>query len=162
MKEKINKRPFLMCWLTFIVCGATRVIEYYIIKTDQTVVAENIIHKILGIGILLIALNILNLKPKDIGFTKTHISGIGKGFLLGLLCFAVSYSIEIGILSLQGKRPHLDFYATGFSLNGGEIKRTALSFILLCIFFQCHQCNNGRRFVQRTVSETHRTGLWLL
>lgn len=135
MKEEMHKHPYLMCWVIFAICGVTRIIEYYFIRTDETVVAENLIHKILGIGILLIALNILNLKPKDIGFIKTDISGMGKGILLGLLCFAVSYFLEMSILFLQGKRPHLDFYATGFSLNGGEIKRTALGFILLCVFF---------------------------
>ena len=134
MKEKLKKHPYLMCWLIFAICGASRIVEYYLIRTDETVVAENFVHKLLGIGILLAALRMLNLKPKDIGFVKTDISGIGKGTMLGLICFSVSYSIEMGILLFQGKRPYLNFYATGFSLNGGEIKRTAVGFILLCIF----------------------------
>lgn len=135
MKEKMLKYPYLMCWSIFAICGATRIIEYYVIRTDETVIAENFVHKIIGIGILLIALYILDLKPKDIGFVKTEIYGIGKGILLGLICFAVSYLLEMSILFFQGKRPHLDFYAAGFSLDGGEIKRTALGFILLCVFF---------------------------
>lgn len=135
MKEKTNNRYYLICCIIFAICALARTIEYYLFRTDQTVVAENFVHKIFGIGVLLIVLNILKLKPKDIGFNKTGISGIGIGILLGLLCFTVSYSLETGILFFQGQRPYLDFYATGFSLNGGEIKRTALGFILLCIFF---------------------------
>lgn len=135
MKEKMYKSPYLTCWFIFVICGVFRIIEYYLIRTDETVVAENFVHKLLGIGILLIVLKMLNLKPKDIGFVKSNISGIGKGLLLGLCCFAVSFSLEIGILILQGKEPFFDFYASGFSLNGGEIKRTALGFILLCVFF---------------------------
>ena len=135
MKEKMNKHPYLTCWLIFAVCGATRIIEYYLIRTDKTVVAENFVHKLFGIGILLMVLKMLDLKPKDIGFVKSGISDIGKGLLLGLCCFAISYLLEMGILFLNGKKPSLDFYATGFSLNSGEIKRTALGFILLCVFF---------------------------
>ena len=135
MKNKINKHPYLMCCLIFVICAATRIIEYYLIRTDKTVVAENFIHKLLGIVILMIALNMLDMKPKDIGFVMTDIIGIGKGIFLSLCCFAVSYSFEMGILLLQKKRPYLDFYATGFSLNDGDIKRTASGFILLCIIF---------------------------
>ena len=135
MKEKMNKHPYLTCWLIFAICGAARTIEYYLIRTDKTVVAENFVHKLFGIGILLIVLKMLDLKPKDIGFVKFDISSMGKGLLLGLCCFAVSYSLEMGILLLQGKGPSFEFYATGFSLSGGEVKRTALGFILLCVFF---------------------------
>ena len=135
MKEKMNKHPYLTCWLIFAICGAIRIIEYFFIRTDQTVVAENFIHKLLGIGILLTVLKMLDLKLKDIGLIKSDINRIWKGFLLGLCCFAVSYSLEMGVLFLQGKTPSLNFYASGFSFNGGEIKRTALGFILLCVFF---------------------------
>lgn len=135
MKEKLHKHPYLVCWCIFVICVTTRIIEYFIIRTDETIVTENFLHKLFGIGLLIIVLKILNLKPKDVGFVKSDIRCIGKGFLLSLFCFAISYFLEMSILYFQGKEPHLDFYATGFSLNGVEIKRTALGFILLCIFF---------------------------
>lgn len=135
MKEKMNKHPYLMCWFIFAICGATRIIDYYLIRTDKTIVAENFVHKLLGIGILLIVLKLMDLRLNDIGFVKSNINDIGKGLLLGLCCFAVSYSLEMTILFLQEKEPFFEFYATGFSLNDGEIKRTAIGFILLCVFF---------------------------
>lgn len=135
MKVKMINHPYLMCWFIFVICGATRIIEYYLIRTDKTIIAENFVHKLLGIGILLIVLKMLDLRPKDIGFVRSNIKDMGKGLLLGVCCFAVSYSLEMGILLLQGKEPFFEFYATGFSLSGGEIKRTALGFILLCVFF---------------------------
>ena len=46
--------------IIFAICGATRIIENYFIRTDKTVVAENFVHKLLGIGILLIVLKMLN------------------------------------------------------------------------------------------------------
>ena len=135
MKEKLHKHPYLVCWCIFVICVTTRIVEYFLIRTDETIVAENFLHKLFGIGLLIIVLKILDLKPKDVGFVRSDIRGIGKGLLLGLFCFAISYFLEMSILYFQGKEPHLDFYATGFSLNGGEIKRTALGFILLCILF---------------------------
>ena len=104
-KEKMNKHPYQTCWLIFAVCGATRIIEYYLIRTDKMVVAENFVHKLFGIGILLMVLKMLDLKPKDIGFVKSDISGTGKGLLLGLCCFTISYLLEMGILFLNGKEP---------------------------------------------------------
>ena len=83
----------------------------------------------------MVVLKILSMTPKDIGFTKSGIGNIGKGLLLGLCCFGVSYAIEMGILAAQGKLPTLEFYATGFSLDGGESKQTGIMFILLCVLF---------------------------
>lgn len=76
MKEKMTKHPYLTCFLIFVICGAIRIIEYYFIRTDQTVIAENFIHKLLGIGILLTVLKMLGLKPKEIGFIKSDIKHI--------------------------------------------------------------------------------------
>lgn len=135
MEEKIYKHPYSACWLIFVICAAARIIEYFLFRTDETIIAENFLHKLFGIGILITLIKILDLKPKDIGFVKTDISSIGKGILLGIGCFAVAYLLEMSILLFQGKEPYLDFYATGFSLNGGEIIRNDLVFILLCVFF---------------------------
>ena len=135
MKEKMNRYPYLTCWLIFAICVASRIIEYYFIRTDETVFAENFLHKLFGIAVLLIVLALLKMSLKDIGFVKSDIINVGKGLLLGLCCFAVSYSLEMGILLWQGNKPSLNFYATGFSLSGGEIRRTAAGFILLCVLF---------------------------
>jgi len=134
MKEIIYKHPYSACWLIFVMCAAARITEYYLIRTDETIVAENVLHKLFGIGILIALIKILDLKPKDIGFVQADISSIGKGILLGICCFAAAYLLEMSILFFQGKEPYLDFYPTGFSLNAGEIKRNGLVLILLCIF----------------------------
>ena len=47
----------------------------------------------------------INLTWGDIGFQKNGFaSGILKGLLLGSVCFAVSFGLELAILSLQGNR----------------------------------------------------------
>ena len=133
--RSLKAYPHTVCLMIFIICAMARIVEYYLIRTDETVIAENFLHKLFGLGVLMVVLKILSMTPKDIGFTKSGIGNIGKGLLLGLCCFGVSYAIEMGILAAQGKFPTLEFYATGFSLEGGERKQTGIMFILLCVLF---------------------------
>ena len=133
--RSLKAYPHTVCLMIFIICAMARIVEYYLIRTDETVIAENFLHKLFGLVVLIVVLKILSMTPKDIGFTKSGIGNIGKGLLLGLCCFGVSYAIEMGILAAQGKFPTLEFYATGFSLEGGESKQTGIMFILLCVLF---------------------------
>ena len=133
--RSLKAYPHTVCFMIFIICAMARIVEYYLIRTDETVIAENFLHKLFGLVVLMVVLKILSMTPKDIGFTKSGIGNIGKGLLLGLCCFGVSYAIEMGILAAQGKFPTLEFYATGFSLEGGESKQTGIMFILLCVLF---------------------------
>lgn len=133
--RNLKTYPYIICLMVFAVCAAARIMEYYLIRTDETVIAENFFHKLFGIGMLAVVLKLLSMTPNDIGFTKRGWDGIGKGLLLGLCCFAVSYAAEMAILAAQGESPSLAFYATGFSLNGGESRQTGLGFILLCVLF---------------------------
>ena len=133
--RSLKAYPHTVCFMIFIICAMARIVEYYLIRTDETVIAENFLHKLFGLVVLMVVLKILSMTPKDIGFTKSGIGNIGKGLLLGLCCFGVSYAIEMGILAAQGKFPTLEFYATGFSLKGGESKQTGIMFILLCVLF---------------------------
>lgn len=133
--RNLKAYPYAVCLMVFAVCAAARVVEYYLIRTDETVVAENFLHKLFGIGVLMVVLKMLSMTAQDVGFTKSGIGGIGKGLLLGVCCFAVSYATEMAILAAQGKSPALGFYATGFSLDGEESRQTGLGFILLCVLF---------------------------
>ena len=133
--RSLKAYPHTVCLMIFIICAMARIVEYFLIRTDETVIAENFLHKLFGLVVLMVVLKILSMTPKDIGFTKSGIGNIGKGLLLGLCCFGVSYAIEMGILAAQGKFPTLEFYATGFSLEGGESKQTGIMFILLCVLF---------------------------
>jgi hypothetical protein len=88
-----------VCCGIFLVCFIARIIEYFFIRTDETVLAENFIHKIFGIVVLFIILHVTKSKWRDIGFVKNDfVSNIVKGLLLGTICFAVAYAIECIIL----------------------------------------------------------------
>ena len=49
MKKVIHSKPIISCVLVFFVCCIARIIEYFLIRTDETILAENFIHKIFGI-----------------------------------------------------------------------------------------------------------------
>lgn len=136
MEKRIKHRPIFRCVMIFLICAMARVLEYFWIRTDETVLSENFLHKVFGILILAIALYFLHYKWKDIGFTKDGIVfGILKGMLLGLCCFAVAYSIECLILFYRNQNVSLSFYASGFSLAGESRKQTDMVSFLLCVIF---------------------------
>ena len=136
MERKIKCRSANLCTVIFLLCLSVRFVEYFLIETDQTAIGENVLHKAVGIILLALVLKRVNLSWSDIGFQRDgFISGILKGLLLGNLCFAVSFGLELGILALQGNPAHLEIYIGSFSLTGSQIKNTEFVFFLLCILF---------------------------
>lgn len=47
-------------------------------------------------------------------FKNGLVSGILKGLLLGIVCFAISYGMELAIFILQGNPAHLELYISSF------------------------------------------------
>ena len=125
-----------LCVAIFTLCLAARFVEYFLIETDRTAIGENVLHKAVGIIILALVLKRVNLTWSDIGFQRNgFVSSIFKGLLLGSVCFAISYWLELTILALQGNPAHLEIYISSFSLTGSGIKNTDFVFFLLCVVF---------------------------
>lgn len=136
MDPPTNRKSNHLCVAIFAVCLLARCIEYFLIQTDKTAVGENVLHKAAGIIILAIALKQTNLTWSGIGFQRNGFAvNILKGLLLGSVCFALSYGLELAVLSLQGHPAHLELYISSFSLTGSQIKHTELMFFSLCILF---------------------------
>lgn len=136
MEKSIKKQPMLSCAIIFTVCSFARLIEYFIIRTDETVISENFLHKLFGIILLAIILRSLQSNWESIGFIRNGIiSGIVKGFALGGFCFIVAYSIECLILYHINQNVSLAFYISGFSLNGETAKQDSILFLSLCVVF---------------------------
>lgn len=134
MKKYIENRAIVSSVIIFCICLVFRLTEYFVLKTDETIFAENFIHKLVGIVILFIVLKILKIKWKDIGFVKNNIfKKIGFGLLLGVVCFGISYSIEYIIQMISNKAPSLNLYVNGFSLTENEIIHTEIYYFVLCI-----------------------------
>ena len=136
MKKEIFKKPILSCVLVFLVCCIARIVEYFWIRTDETILAENFIHKVFGIVVLAVILMITKLLWSDIGFTKSKIpQNIFKGLALGASCFTVAYLAEAIMLYCMNGNVKLSVYTSGFSLNGEAVIQNGIGFILLCIGF---------------------------
>lgn len=94
------------------------------------------LHKVVGIILLALVLKRVNLSWSDIGFHRNgFVSGILRGLLLGSVCFAISYGLELAIFTLQGNPAYLELYISSFSLTGSQIKNTDFVFFLLCVLF---------------------------
>lgn len=136
MEERIKKRPILSCTAIFALCGLARLIEYFVIRTDETVMAENFLHKAFGIVILAALLHLLHSSWQEIGFVRQEIgSGLVKGLLLGCCCFIPVYSIECLLLYHANRNVSLSFYVSGFALNGESTAHYGILFLLLCVVF---------------------------
>lgn len=134
--ERLRKYPILSCISIFAVCAGARAFEYFVLRTDETFISENFIHKVFGIVLLFIILRFLDLKWNDIGIKKEKASRqLGKGLLLGAACFSVAYAAECLIMLLMNHDVHLEFYVSGFSLANDMQKQTGIGFLLLCIVF---------------------------
>ena len=136
MEKNIKCKSTNLCMIIFTFCLLVRFVEYFLIQTDQTAIGENVLHKVVGIILLALVLKRVNLSWRDIGFQRDgFVSGILKGLLLGSVCFAVSFGLELGILALQGNSAHLEIYISSFSLTDSQVKNTDFVFFLLCVLF---------------------------
>lgn len=133
IKKSFNMKPLV---LLFSICFIFRLIETFIIRTDQTIIQENFIHKILGILILAFGLKYYSFSWNSIGFKrKSLFHGFLLGMILGLITFSISYFIEIIILKINNTNIWLEFYSSGFSITGSTVKNTSLFLITLPIVF---------------------------
>ena len=125
------RSPLLSVLAIYILCFIFRMIEYFIIRTDQTLLGEAIIHKIAGIIILWIAIKMLSTDFEFIGFKR---KGIFKNFAFGLLfgisVFAAAYGAEILIAVSQGNFQSLQFYVSSYAVDKNIGNQTG---ILICI-----------------------------
>ena len=138
MENQINKsKNQIIRIITILILITTiiKYIEFLFIRTDQTIIADNVITKICCIIATLIAMKVCGLRLSDIGLKwKSTFKYIGCGFGLGIFTFAISYGLETLLLALQGKAPHLSLYITNFGLSGAtsEVSLSAMA-VIICV-----------------------------
>lgn len=116
-------------------CSIVEYIEFLFIRTDQTIIADNVFTKIFCIIATLVVMKINGIKIRDLGFKNNKvIKYLGCGLGLGMLTFAISYGVEYIILTAAGKNPNLEVYITNFGLAGAtsEVSLSAMA-VIICI-----------------------------
>lgn len=123
-----------MIWIIYVICYIARLIEYFWIRTDKTMLGEAVFHKIIGIIVLVDALKITHMTMTQIGFSKTAvvkklISGLG----FGLGVFVLGYGIEIATAVASGNFVTLNFYVSSYEVDTNVATGTSNSLLLICI-----------------------------
>lgn len=127
------KKPLLAVIMLYLLCFAFRILEYFVLRTDQTFWGEAFVHKLMGIAVLCIAAKILAFRPGEIGFSGEKIvTNIGKGLAFGLSIFAIAYGVETLLVISQGRFDSLKLYVSSYAVDGNVGNQTAFVFFLLC------------------------------
>lgn len=130
-----NKNILSSVLLIYFICFVLRLFEYFVLRTDLSVIGEALFHKLAGIGILFLFARMYQYKADEIGFSleKCGLKLI-YGLLFGLVCFAVAYFVEVLIVKSSGSYSGLKFYVTSYSVNGNLGNHTGFVFFAICIF----------------------------
>ena len=132
MKEK-NKNALSIVLGIYIICFVFRAVEYFFLRTDQTVLGEAFVHKLIGITILFAAARYYGFSNKEIGFSNNKIfKDTLKGLGFGLAVFTLAYSVEILILAIRGHFESMSFYVSAYSVDGNVGNQTAFIFFIMC------------------------------
>ena len=134
MNKKNIKNPFMVVLTIYLICLALHITEYFVLRTDQTIIGEAVIHKMLGILILVIASKILGFSAKEIGFkTGKDFSSILKGLAFGAAVFVIAYTVEIIVAISQGNFISLQMYVSAYAIDKNIGNRTEPIFFVICI-----------------------------
>jgi hypothetical protein len=132
--QKLKQRPLLFILLFYFICFLFRDVEYLFIRTDQSIIGEAFIHKLIGIFLLAAAIRLLQYRWRDIGLCAAKAGhGICLGLLLGAVVFAVAYGTEIIMQISAGNAPSLRFYVTSYAIQSNRGMQEGIIFILICI-----------------------------
>ncbi len=134
MKKDSTQATMKIILLVYFACFVFRGIEYMFIRTDQSIFGEAFIHKLIGIGVLFIALKLLSMSASEIGFqTKDVLKNTLYGLLLGLGVYLLAYGVEFAMQSMSGNSPSLQWYVSSYSIDGNLGNQTGVLFFAMCI-----------------------------
>lgn len=118
----------------YLICFAFRALEYFVIRTDQTFLGEAFIHKLIGIGLLILAIKVFRYSFAEVGFkTGKAFYDILKGLAFGLATFFIAYGVELIIVASTGNLKGLELYVSAYSVDGNVGHQTDFYFFVICI-----------------------------
>lgn len=119
---------------TYVLCYGFRIFEYFVLRTDQTWVGEAIVHKLIGIVILIVVAKSVKFNASQIEFVKEKVfTNIIKGLLFGCAVFLIAYVTEIFIVISQGNFHSVQLYVSAYDVNRNIGYQIELLFFVICI-----------------------------
>ncbi|MBE5866925.1 MAG: CPBP family intramembrane metalloprotease [Lachnospiraceae bacterium] len=129
-----EKKVFVTVFAIYLLCYGFRLLEYFILRTDQTWVGEAIVHKLIGIAILFIAAKQLRFTTREIGFSKENsLRNVMMGLAFGIGVFIVAYAVEVLIAVSQGSFDSLQIYVSAYAIDQNVGCQTDALFFVICI-----------------------------
>ena len=114
----MSKKIWSYVIAVYVVCFVFRIWEYFGLRTDQTIIGEAFVHKMIGIIIMVIAMKRLHYSFGDIGVRK---EGLLKytvyGLLFGTSVFAIGYATEIVLCMVRGNFSSISFYVSSYAVD---------------------------------------------
>ena len=134
MEKKKQEKVLSVVVLVYIVCVVFRLFEYFILQTDKTWAGEAVVHKLIGIVILYLAVQMQGFSWNDIGFVKEKaVKYLLKGLAFGLGIFAIAYAAETLVVMAQGRFDSLQLYVSAYAVDENIGYQTGMVFFLICI-----------------------------
>ena len=129
-----KKKTIITILVIYFVLFAFRALEYFLIRTDQTFFGEAFIHKLIGIGVLILCVRLFHFTLAEIGFkTGKAFYDLLKGLAFGVITFFVAYGVELIIVASLGDLKGLELYVTAYAVDGNIGHHTEFYFFLICI-----------------------------
>ena len=125
--------PIKSLFAVYVICWAFRILEYFFIRTDQSILGEAFLHKLAGILILALAVRRFALRWPEIGFRKRAAAkNLLLGLMIGVAAFLPAYGAEMYLQAAGGHNPALQLYVSSYSVSGNLGHQTGLLFFSIC------------------------------
>ena len=133
MAERAKKALWALVG-AFAACELIKDIEFLVVKTDHTVLGENVLCKLFMLLVIAFCLRRAGRRWSWLGFRRQGLArGAVFGLGLGIVTYGIAYGIEFLVLHSRGLAPHFAFYISNFSLAQQNVTGGSPAALVICL-----------------------------